>query len=224
MRNLRLRSMSAVLALCVGIFLPSRVLGENANPGIIPPNATYGGMTYGEWGAHYLYRFFPGEPSDENLNPKNVYFPQAASANDPTDHFDETIPAGHAVMIMVLASITTTNGPIVPDWGYYDSNWLEADLAWFQSMAEAGGIFCSIDGVPVRNLKDYIVSGAFPHSIEWDALPGVPFDTALGCFLLIKPLTPGHHSVYIEWRFGTPFHLTYDITVIPDPPVQGGRK
>jgi hypothetical protein len=125
-------------------------------------------------------------------------------------------------MVMVLGSTSTTDGPVIPEWGYYDNNWLETDLEWLQGIAEDGSLFCTIDGTPVQNLKDYVFSGALPHTVDFDLGVKVTFDSAIVCSLLLKPLTPGRHTIYLEW-FGAPF-LTYNITVTPVPPVSKGQQ
>ncbi len=212
-----------------GMLSSTQGIGKNANPGILPPNASYGGMTYGEWSAHYYYQGLlsscsstPGlcqsqPPADGNFNPKNVLFLPLKEGSDlTTDHFDVDVPVGKAVMVMVFGFTTTTNGPLIP--GYYeDSNWLEADLAWVQALAESGALSCTIDGIPVQNLKDYVVSGTLPGTVDMNFgdpyPPGVPIDSAIVCSLLLRSLAPGHHTIDVDW-WGERF-LTYNITIKP---------
>jgi hypothetical protein len=223
MKKISLGLSFVAVVFCLGMVLPNQAVGKNANPGIIPPKASYGGMTLGDWTAHYYYHLAgtsidPAALPDEGFNPKNIYFPKGKSVNDPTDHFDEYVPAGHAVMIMVLGNVSTTQGPIAPEWGEPNPNWVETDLEYLQNAAEQGGITCAIDGVPVQNLKDYVVSGTFPHNLVVnDPTYGqITFDSAIGCSLILRPLTPGYHIVHIEWAdwvVGLPFNLTYNIFV-----------
>jgi hypothetical protein len=212
----------AVFVLCLGIVSPNQAISKNANPGIVSPGATYGGMTYGQWSAHYYYeqagKFIDPDAPDDIFDPKNVYFLQGKSVSDPTDHFDEYVPVGSAVMVMVLGSVSTTEGPLIPEWGYADSNWAEVDLDWLKSIVEQGGVTCIIDGVPVQNLKDYVVSGPLPHNLVMDdpTFGPITLDTVVSCSLILKPLTPGYHKVQIEWAdwvAGVPFSLTSNIFV-----------
>jgi hypothetical protein len=222
MKKINLWFLFIAVALSIGILELYPAFSKNANPGIVPPNAVYGGMTYGQWSANYYYAVFAGE---DMPGPKNVYLLPGKSYFDPRTSFDLEVPAGEAIGLMVFGFPSRTKGPVAPEWGYPTENWVAADLEWLGEVfaPHRENLYVEIDGIPVKNLEQYAVSGSFPNPIEMDAGYGtMPYDSVVSCSLLFTPLTPGPHTIDLDW-FGEHF-LTYNITVTPDPPFKNGHK
>jgi hypothetical protein len=220
MKKIHLGSLFIAVAFCVGILSPGSAFSKNWNPGIIPPNAVYGGMTYGQWSANLYYAAVTGE---DVAGPKNVYILPGKGYWDPRTSFDLEVPAGESIGLMVFGFPSTTNGPVIPELGYETENWVQADLEWLEGFAaDSNNLFVEVDGRPVKNLEAHVVSGSFPNTLDMDLGFGLmSLDSVVSCSLLLAPLTPGQHTIDLRW-FGQPF-LIYNITVVPGLPAKSGK-
>lgn len=81
-----------------------------------------------------------------------------------------------------------------------------------------------LDGVAINNLNRYRVrSSVFSYSVSDDNLygypPGVVYPSvADGYFLMLKPLSPGQHTLHIHGglpQFGFDVDVTYVLNVVP---------
>jgi hypothetical protein len=204
----------------VGIFQHVPAQAGNENPGVIPPDAKFRGLSYGEWGAQWWSTLFsiPVVGGDHPLfsggafgEDKGVVF-LAAVGGGAT--IDVTIPAGAALFFPV---VNTECSVLEPDPFHGDD---EAELrACANGMIDnTSGLFAAIDGVPVNNLSAYRVESPL---FEFGPLPpdnvfGAPAGTTslavdAGVYLLLAPFSVGTHTIHVGGTFDE-FGLTYDTT------------
>jgi hypothetical protein len=226
-----------LLGLAALVAVPSAALtqGGNGNPGVIPPNAQFRGLSYGEWAARWWQTAF-SIPVEDGYHPlisggafggaDGVVF-LAGVGGGPT--INVTIPAGTALFFPVVNSECSL---IEPDPFHGDD---EAEMRACANMHidHTSDRFAVIDGVPVRNLNAYRVQsplfqfGPLPEDnlLEFsgdDAPAGATSPSVdAGVYLLLAPLKVGRHVI----RFGGTFDefdfsidTTYVITVVPNRP------
>lgn len=199
--------------------------GRNPNPGVIPPDGTYRGLSYGEWGAQWWSTAFsiPVVDGDHPLfsggafgEHQGVVF-LAAVGGGAT--IDVTIPAGSALFFPVLNAECSV---IEPDPFHGDD---EGELRACANghIDNTSGLSATIDGVPVNGLDAYRVESPL---FEFGPLPegnlfGAPAGTTslsvdAGVYLLLAPLKPGGHTVHVTGtfdEFGFTIDTTFHITV-----------
>jgi hypothetical protein len=209
----------------------------NGNPRVIPPHASYRGLTYGEWGAQWWSTVF-SIPVVNGSHPvisggafdgeKGVLF---LSGTGGGVTLDITIPAGTALFFPVVNSECSV---IEPDPFHGDD---EEELRSCANghIDNTSGLFAEIDGVPVNNLDDdaYRVEsplfefGPLPEDnlLEFFGLDDTVGATSpsvdAGVYLLLAPLSVGTHTVRFGGtfdEFGFSIDTTYNITVVPKKP------
>jgi len=128
----------------------------NKNPGVLPPNSSPYGQTYGEWSAKWWQRFI-SLPADHN-----AFTNTADCAADQSGHVwflvggvggDCTVPADTALFFPILNWECSTVEPY--PFNGTDEPSLRACAA--AGMDATAGMFCKIDGVAVQNLNKYRV-------------------------------------------------------------------
>jgi hypothetical protein len=194
--------------------------GGNKNPGVIPPNAKYQGLTYGEWSARQTQWFF-SLPVDANPlldtadcsagQAGNVWFLGGTFASSEIEpgvilgeaDRDCTIPAGTALVLpMVSAETSEAEG--------YGSTEVELrDAANFLAdFIVPSSVFLVIDGEPVPDLGPFRVEsplltiGPLPENnvlqvFGYDAPAGSTSPAVSdGYFAVVKPLSVGTHTLH----------------------------
>ena len=223
-------ALAAVTLTLLAATTPLHAAGRNPNPGIIPADSTFRGLSYGEWGARWWSTVF-SIPVVEGSHPvvsggafggdNGVVF-LAAVGGGAT--IEITIPAGTALFFPVLNSECSV---LEPDPFHGDD---EASLRACANghLDNTSGLSATIDGAPVNNLDAYRVEsplfefGPLPENnlFEFFGLDAPAGTTSpavdAGVYLLLAPLPPGKHTL----RFGGTFDLlgfsidtTFHITV-----------
>jgi hypothetical protein len=202
--------------------------GRNRNPGVIPPHASPGDMTYGEWAAEWWTWVWQipeeknplfdttGEFCDQN-QAGDVWF--LAGLTDGGGEVTRVceIPAGKKLFFPVL-NIRWVNEPEDPPFNEED---VRDILEWVMD-SFAHGVACEIDGKPVQNMEAYrhqspVFDLAVPNYMGWDPDDGYGPCVDDGYYLMLAPLSIGKHTIRFTGSFGDWFSLdvTYKITVVP---------
>lgn len=211
------------LLIVVGVALsPARSVGQggNANPGVIPPQARYQGLSYGEWSARQTQWFF-SLPIDHNPlydtadcstgQSGKVWFlggTFASSVIEPGIILGEadrdcTIPSGTALFFpLVSAECSQAEGNGTTEAELRDCANFLADFIVPSS------VFLKIDGTPVTNLGSFRVESpffTFGPLPENNALQAIGYDAPAGTtspsvsdgyFAMVKPLSVGTHTLH----------------------------
>ena len=228
-----------VLVLSVASFAAPQGKGP-ANPGVVPPQATFRGLTYGEW--HVLWWQWAdsmtnavspvtqkGGVVDTSNQSGNVwflagYFGDWFNPQDPVKFTRKiTIPSGTALFFPILNGeltpaeyavyLETAGDDPLSQWEYLES--------WFADPSLVVVMEAKIDGRLVTNLGAYRAPSPEPYTIY---LP--PDDNHMmdyypdggevypvysdGWCLLVEPLSVGKHVISFKASFGP--NLGMDIT------------
>ncbi len=240
MNRKKLIAVSIVLGLIVAA---PRAFAKNPNPGVLPPHSTPRGMTYGEWSAAW-WQFVFSLPAPDNplfFDDKcevgqsgKVWFltgkvcvnqQECGTFLNVTRHC--TIPPGTALFFPIANSESDNLGVDPP-----------MSLEELRAAAKANqdtvtSMTCEVDGRPIQGLEPAVsspyrvVSPVFDYTIPDNNLYqflGVPFGpqtvegaVADGVFLMLAPLSVGHHVIHFtaSFSFGFAFDITYEIDVVP---------
>jgi hypothetical protein len=216
--------------------------GNQGNPGVLPPNSTPFGLTYGQWSTA-LWQWTFSQPVSQNPLFMNgdvdlslgqpagpVWFlggiislsPFGGSANR-----TGTIPAGKA-LFFPLIDVEWDNG------GTPFTTFTVSQLRAFAKAVIDGAddITCEIDGVPLLNLSNplttayRVVSPVFSYALPatdnlaqffgidiWGTVGPAVAD---GIYVMLAPLPVGRHTIHFTAGFSTsPFmqDITYNLTV-----------
>lgn len=224
-RGLALASVLAVLAVSVSAAPPAQK--GNSNPGIIPPNAHFHGLTYEEWMVGFHQWLF-GLPLADNPifegnedkiatgQPKHVWF-LGNAAPVVNRHF--TIPAGTALWANVLTAEWDNYICVDPDTNYTVDELRGLAKSFVDSFQN---IEVQVDGVPVENIAAYRKTTPVFSSTTVDQFCEAPPGTygpmvADGYALLLAPPSVGEHTIHISGVVAgdVPVDVTLHITVAP---------
>ncbi len=207
----------AILLLALATGRPALAQGCNNNPGVVPPNARYRGLTYGEWQTRYWQELL-AIPVVNGIHPF-LTFGAFGGTGDmvflaPSYYqlgsyvIDVTIPAGTPLFIPVR--INAECSQLEPDPFHGD------DEASLRQCANdfidhfSSGYFASIDGRPVHNIEAYrsdsplFEFGPLPENnlfqfFGLDAPAGtMSLSVSAGYHLLLSPLSVGRHEVRVR--------------------------
>ena len=220
-----------VLVALVAISSDAHAQAGNPNPGILPPNATYGGFTYGEWATMWWQAAFdiPVVDGDHPLfsggafqGPGGVVFLAGVFADpDEPAVIEITIPAGTPLFFPVINAECSV---FEPDPFHGDDEDELRDCA-NQLIDNTSDRFAVIDGRAVRRLDAYRTESPL---FIWGPLPednilGAPDGTTspavdAGVYLLLAPLSLGRHVIEFGGTFGGDLsgsiNTKYIITVV----------
>jgi hypothetical protein len=216
--------MVVVLVMSV-ILLSVAPASAGANPVVLPPNARVQGHTLGEWSAIAWSSMFAIPAS---INPglgapwTDCYVERSGNVGvgvilfSPFSPFECTMPAGTKLFLDVAtAECSTLEAP-----PFYGGN--EEELRACALHLYYTNIQVTIVGVAIQNLDDYtVLSPMFQFTVPADNFFGVPGGTvgesvSYGTFLMLAPLDPGQHSIYIHAElpnFDFSFDQIFNITV-----------
>ena len=214
--------------------------GDDAAPGILPPDSRPFGKSYTEWSeAHWRWvysipaanhpAFQDGNIDLSQYQPDGpVWFLIGSFAATPvssgflaTANRTATMPHGKALFFPILdAEASTAEG----------NGTTEAELtAAAESFVDpSSDLTCEIDGHPVRDVaRFHFITPVFTWGpLPADNLLGLPAGTCSpsvsdGYFLMIAPLSVGRHTVHFTGTAGVSpnaftLDITYDLTVQPE--------
>ena len=216
--------------------VPYDAQAANGNPRVIPPDAKYRGLTYGEWGARWWQAAFalPLMDGDHPVisggafgGEDGVLFLAAVVGSPAT--IELNIPAGTPLFFPVVNAECSV---IEPDPFHGDD---EASLRECANghIDNTSARFVEIDGKSVKNLGAYRVEsplfefGPLPEDnllafFGVDAPAGTTSDSVdAGVYLLIAPLNVGRHVIRVRAtldEFRASIDTTFKITVVPRKP------
>ena len=225
-----------LVGLLSGLFVVSMVWagqGNRDNPGVIPPQASYAGMTYAEWSARW-WQWALSLPVDQNpffdeegdcsngangqLGP--VWFLTGVINVSGIAERNCTVPAGKALFFPIINTECSTLEP--PPFFGADEEELHDCVTSFGFT----DVFAGIDGVGVRNLDRYLVeSPLFTFTVPPDNVlgvdPGNGQSVANGHYLMLAPLAVGEHTIHFGGtypNFDFTLEITYHLTVVSRKP------
>ena len=208
----------------------------NGNPRVIPPNASYRGLTYSEWEAKWWQAAFalPVVNGDHPVisggafgGEDGVVFLAAVVGAPVTVNL--TIPAGTPLFVPVINAECSV---IEPD-PFHGDDETELRECANDHIDNTSGLSAKIDGKPVNNLDAYRVESLL---FEFGPLPADNFlaftgvnapagatspSVDAGVYLLLAPLSVGTHTVHVGGtfdEFGVSIDTTFNITVVPQKP------
>jgi hypothetical protein len=225
----------AVFAL-VGVSPDARTQGGNGNPGVIPPQARYRGLSYSDlearfWQAAYSIPVVDGDhpfiSGGAFGGDDGVVFLSAVVGAPAT--VEVTVPAGTALFLPVVNAECSV---IEPD-PFHGDNEDELRACANEHIDNTSGRSAEIDGKAVKNLDAYRVEsplyefGPLPEDnllafLGVDAPAGSTSPSVdAGYYLLLAPLSVGEHVVRVGANldeFGVSIDTTFRITVVPHRP------
>jgi hypothetical protein len=220
-----------VAMLAASVLAAPPALKGNPNPGIIPPNAHFHGMTYGEWQAAAMQWIFSLPAADNpifegnedkiaNGQPKHVWF-LANAAPIVNRHF--TVPAGTGLYAVVNVVEWDNQICVDPDTNYTVDELRELAESFVDAFTD---IEVQVDGVPVENIAAYRKTSPVFFSTTVEQICEAPPGTygpmvADGYALLLAPLSVGEHTIHISGvvivnpSTNIDVDVTWHITVVP---------
>lgn len=215
---------------------PAAANGQGANPGVIPHQARYQGLTYEQWQARWqqwaisipaltsppelIHPFFSGGNVLQNQT-GSVWF--LAGVVGSVEVRSITIPSGIALFFPV---INVECSSLEPDPFHGDTPAARAACA-NGIIDQTSGLFATIDGRAVQSLQGFrgqspdFTFGPLPD-------PNILLGTAdvgltgqstdAGFYLLLTPLSVGQHTIHFGGtfdEFNAFIDTTYNITVVP---------
>lgn len=218
-----------------GLTATAQAGGNEGNPGVAPPEADFGGMSYGEWAGDWWEWFdgiasgaaHPGRTTGEVLQNQSghVWFLNGVTGAALTR--DIEIPSGTALFFPLL-NVFSSNTHTPPFFGATE----DAQRAIVNSFVDhAVDLACTIDGEPMENLDAYRTdSPQFSFVVPALNRRNLPAGTEVtgvtdGYWVLVRPMSVGDHTIRLQGKFdlrevpGFGFILsvdtTYNITVVP---------
>jgi hypothetical protein len=230
MRHARTLAVAALIAAMATMVAWGQ--GGNQNPGVIPPNAKYKGLSYAEWEAKWWqavfaipvgafeHPFFTAEPFGGE---DGVTFLVGLFGEGNVKEI--TLPAGTALFFPIINASCSVFEPD-PFHGDDEQSLRECANGHIDGVSD---VFAVIDGKPVNNIQAYRVESPL---FEWGPLPDdnifqffgldAPEGTTslavdAGYYLLLAPLNVGEHVISFGGMFGdgSVIDTTYLITVVP---------
>jgi hypothetical protein len=200
--------------------------GNVGNPGVIPPGASYGGMTYAEWSAEW-WQWLIGTPVAENpwsanhecafgasaKNGRVLFLVSDLHASDTTTVRQCSIPVGKALLFPIY-NVECSN--VEPDPFFLDlaAAHPEACVEKFfdpsYHFRTVRNLRVEIDGRSLRNLEEYLFQSELfefalpPEGANYLDVPADACENHDGCqaiaegyWIILPPLSKGQHTIEI---------------------------
>jgi hypothetical protein len=203
------------------------------NPGIVPPDHSFHGMTYSEWSAEYWKWAMGSTLETDPIADTTGEFGALRQAGpvwflannwDGTTSRTLTVPAGKFLFVPIVDQIWV-NLEVLGDrpWSIAYREYIRSLQDWY--LDDWDLFTCEIDGEPVSDLESYRFSTAagdaymvvFPDD-NWFGIDAGIYGPTIdeGRYLLVRPLSVGEHTIHFtsestEWGF--PSDVTYELTV-----------
>jgi hypothetical protein len=219
------------LAVVVGLVIagPVTAQAKEGNPGIVPHQARYHGLTYGQWQARW-WQWALSIPADAS----HPFSPGGNVLQDQTDHVwflasvvgstevrSIRVPPGTALFFPVVNVECSSLEP-PPFYGGDDATRKDCANGHIDNTS---GLSATIDGTAVRGLDAYrgdspdFGFGPLPDPNALGLQGGsVGRSVDAGIYLLLTPLPAGEHTIRVAGtfdEFGVSIDTTYTITVAP---------
>jgi len=191
----------------------AQLRGSNANPGVVPINARYAGLTYGEWSAQWWQWYWATATVDSpSLDPTGAMAANGQSGPvwfltwplvDPSAVREIKMPQGTALLFPATNHDSLFDLPptATPD----ERRQAAMDIfKWIVSTS------ADVDGVPVNDLTSYAaVSPEYDVVLPENNIFNVPAGQygptfSAGYYILLKPLPRGTHTVHFAFSFFWP--------------------
>lgn len=195
---------------------------------MLPPGASYRGLTYGEWGAAFWqwafslpaeadHPFFPGGDPLKGQSGPVVFLPGVFGGDERAIE----IPAGTALFFPVINAECSFIEPD-PFHGEDEDEMRACAKGW---MDEVSGLAVQIDGRAVKDVSAWRTEsplfelGPLPENNLLLAEAGATSDAVdAGYYLLLVPLSVGEHTVHFQGTFDAwdaTVEATYHVRVLP---------
>jgi hypothetical protein len=216
------------LAAAVGLLIvgPAPARAVTVNPGIVPHDARYRGLTYEQWQARWWQWAFsiPADASHPFFAGGNVLQNQTdhvwflAGVVGSTEVRSITVPAGTALFFPIV-NVECSN--LEPDPFHGDDPASRSSCA-NGHIDRTSGLAATIDGRPVSGLDGFrgespdFAFGPLPDPNLIGAPAGaVGRSVDVGVYLLLTPLPSGEHTIHFAGtfdEFGVSIDTTFHIT------------
>jgi hypothetical protein len=224
MARKRLRVSSVFVSLMVvTVITPSVLPGERGprNPGVIPPQARFRGLTYGEWAARWAQaaNAIPVVDGDHPLfsggtfgGEDGVVFVPGLTGGVTVE---VTIPVGTALFFpLIVAGSSDLEPP--PFFGADEAEQAAIANFFIDGVTDLGAV---IDGRTVEDPEEYRTqSPQYAFSVPDSNILGLPSaatgtGVSAGFFLLLHPMSRGTHTIQFTATYA-PFEYVIDTTYI----------
>jgi hypothetical protein len=214
-----LRNSVLVLAALVSVPCVAHGQGSNGNPGVIPPNAKFKGLSYSEWVAKWQQAMLAIPAEDNPVNTGSVFGDEkgirflAGLTGGP--QIPVTIRPGTALFFPIIV-VECSDLEEPPFFGADEDQQADCANAFIDGVSDLGA---EIDGKPIQNLDLYRVqSPQYVFSVPEDNIigvdgPAVGTSVSAGYFLLLPPLSVGVHMIHFTGTYA-PFDFTIDTTYV----------
>jgi hypothetical protein len=229
----RWRTITILIGVVVLLMVPFTASAKNPNPGVLPPNASPNGSTYGEWSARW-WQWALGQPADVNpvLDTDGkfcnqgqagpVWFLAGTFCGDAERNC--TVPTGKMLFFPIYScpyigfptDLNDTPKKALKEAAKCVTEWLQQ-----------GSLTAEVDGTSIGDLGSYRKkSPIFEVKLPVDNVAGITADqcpatkrgdllcrpnAADGVYLMLAPLSRGEHVIHFS---ATGFlDVTYRITV-----------
>jgi hypothetical protein len=234
-------NLSKSVGLGAMLLFASEAQAENPNPGIVPIDHSFHGMTYAQWaGAWQQWEWSIPYSTDPILDTTGEWADLAqsgavwflAGTYGETATRTVTIPNGKFLFFPIVNNVWVNleslgDEPWSPEQRTWARRWLRRSVAGVDELS------CEIDGNPVSDLESYgvltregdeymvtVPDDNFYASVGYD-LPAGSYGPTMdvGVYLMLRPLSPGEHTIHFAASDPAGFALdvTYYLTVEPGP-------
>jgi hypothetical protein len=202
---------------------------------VYPADSLPFGMTYGDWNAAWIQY---GLSIPVSINPTldttgaycnvaqsggPVFFLSGSFSSDPVTRIC-TVPRGQALLVPLTVWECSTVEP--PPFNGSNPQELRACAGTWTDGVGIDTLKLRIDGAKVPGLQHFRAQSPFfdfvmPATDNFLALNGVTSGSSVsdGYFVMVKPLSPGHHTIHFEGATvsgpgaGISMNVTYNLTV-----------
>ncbi len=217
----------AVLSVSFAVLGPALPHAQGNNPQIIPPQAKFHGLSYGEWETKWWQAAFaiPIVGGDHPLFSGGIFGEEkgirflSGVGGGPTINI--TIPPGTALFFPIINAECSSLEGGTP---FYGGTEAEQRACANNIIDNVSGLSAEVDGRSVQNLGRYRTqSPQYTFTLPADnilAVPGGSVGTSVdaGFYLLLAPLSVGRHTIHFTGTFDLfsfTIDTTYQITVSP---------
>ena len=183
------------------------------NPGVVPIQAHYEGLTYGEWSARWWQWYWATATADSpSLDPTGALAGEGQSGKvwfltwpltEPTAVREITVPQGKALLFPATNHDSLFDLPPTAT----QEERRQAAMSIFDWIVSTSA---DVDGVPINDLTSYAaVSPPYDVQLPPDNIFGAPAGTygptfSAGYYVLLAPLSRGRHVVHFAFSFFWP--------------------